>query len=139
MTEQEAKQVTAYEVLGGQDAIDLLVDRFYDRMDSLPEAAVIRAMHAPDLGPIRLILKKYLGEWLGGPRAYSSERGHPMLRARHLPFPIGTAERDAWMLCMNGALDEIPCDPAVREHIREALANLAGHMRNLPEEAQDAR
>ena len=58
-----------------------------------------------------------------------------MLRARHLPFPIGTAERDAWMLCMNGALDETVAQEDVREHVRTALSNLAGHMRNLPEQA----
>ena len=52
-------------------------------MDSLPEAQGIRALHAPDLGPMIVILKKYLGEWLGGPKHYSSERGHPMLRVRH--------------------------------------------------------
>ena len=61
-----------------------------------------------------IVLKKYLGEWLGGPKLYSTERGHPMLRARHLPFAIGVAERDAWLLCMNGALDETIADEAAR-------------------------
>ena len=125
---------TAYELLGGQAVIDNLVDDFYDRMDTLPEAAGLRAIHAPDLAPIRRILKLYMGEWLGGPKGFSSERGHPMLRARHLPFTIGIAERDAWLLCMNGALDAMPCEPEVREHIRTAIANLADWMRNKPDE-----
>jgi hemoglobin len=95
-------------------------------------------MHAPDMTAIRVLLKKYMGEWLGGPKRYTSERGHPMLRARHLPFPIGNAERDAWMLCMNGALDETVAHQDVREHVREALTNLAGWMRNLPGEEPSA-
>ena len=138
MTQGEQQASSAYELLGGQDTVDRLVDRFYDRMEALPEAAVVRAMHASDLGPIRLVLKKYLGEWLGGPKLYSSERGHPMLRARHLPFPIGNAERDAWLACMNGALDETVANELVREHIRVALINLAGWMRNLPGEEPSA-
>ena len=134
MSDNEPQASTAYEIMGGQETVDRLVDRFYDRMESLPEAAVIRAMHAGDLAAIRTLLKKYMGEWLGGPKRYTSERGHPMLRARHLPFPIGNAERDAWMLCMNGALDETVSHDEVREHVRAALANLAGWMRNLPGE-----
>lgn len=129
MSEQE-QQTTAFEYFGGQPVIDRLVDAFYDRMDSLPEAHGIRAMHAADLGPIRIVLKKYLAEWLGGPKQYSAERGHPMLRARHLPFPIGDTERDAWLLCMNGAIDEVLPATPVREEIRAAIARLADWMRN---------
>lgn len=123
-----------FHLIGGQATVDALVDRFYDRMDSLPQARGIRALHAEDLGEIRIVLKKYLGEWLGGPKRYSSERGHPMLRARHLPFPIGIAERDAWLLCMDGALDETITDAAVREHIRAAITRLADWMRNRQDE-----
>jgi hemoglobin len=130
---------SAFDLLGGQPIIDRLVDDFYDRMDSLPEARALRAMHAADLEPMRELLKKYMGEWLGGPSRYTSERGHPMLRARHLPFRIGLAERDAWMLCMNGALDAMPGEPEVREHIRTALANLADWMRNRPDEPPPGR
>jgi hemoglobin len=128
------RPTTAFDFIGGQPVIDQLVDKFYERMHTLPEAHVIRAMHATDLTPIANILKKYLAEWLGGPKHYSAERGHPMLRARHLPFPIGMAERDAWMLCMNGALDEVVAPGAVREEIRAAVANLANWMRNKPNE-----
>ena len=129
MTEQSAPS-TPFEYFGGQPVIDRLVDCFYDRMDSLTEAKGIRALHAADLAPIRVVLKKYLGEWLGGPKLYSAERGHPMLRARHLPFPIGDAERDAWLVCMNGAIDEVlPASP-VREEIRAAITRLADWMRN---------
>jgi hemoglobin len=77
-----------------------------------------------------VVLKKYLGEWLGGPPAYSQERGHPRLRARHLPFSIGDEERDAWMLCMRGAMDEVVSDAVAREWILEKLAKLADWMRN---------
>jgi hemoglobin len=121
---------TPFEIIGGQATVDRLVERFYQRMDTLPEARGIRALHAPDLGPMIMVLKKYLGEWLGGPKHYSAERGHPMLRARHLPFTIGVAERDAWLLCMNGALDETITDEATRAGIRDSMTRLADWMRN---------
>lgn len=63
-----------FERIGGSATIDRLVDRFYDRMDTLPEAKVIRAMHADDLGLIRVVLKRYLTEWTGGPKLYSQRR-----------------------------------------------------------------
>ena len=59
-------EITPFEAIGGAPAIDRLVELFYARMDSLPEAATIRALHAPDLGPVKEVLKRYLGEWLGG-------------------------------------------------------------------------
>jgi hemoglobin len=49
-------------------------------------------------------LALFLGQYWGGPDAYSQERGHPRLRARHLPFAIGTAERDAWVRHMVAAV-----------------------------------
>jgi hemoglobin len=135
MTEQP--QRTPFEIIGGQPTIDRLVDRFYQRMDTLPEASAIRALHAADLGPMIITLKKYLAEWLGGPKNYSTERGHPMLRARHLPFVIGTAERDAWLHCMNGALDETISDEAAKAGIRESMTRLADWMRNKSGEPRE--
>jgi hemoglobin len=123
--------VTPFERIGGQPTIDRIIDVFYDNMDTLPEAKVIRELHPKDLGPIRVTLKKYLAEWLGGPPAYSQERGHPRLRARHLPFSIGDAERDAWMLCMRRAMEEVVTgDVEARELILQKLGPLADWMRN---------
>lgn len=101
-------------------------------MDERPEAAEIRAMHAGSLAPIKHVLKRYLGEWLGGPPLYSRDRGHPRLRMRHLRFPIGEAERDAWLACMAAALAATVADAELREGVFRAMAGLADHMRNQP-------
>src|SRR6187397_2848750 len=121
MTEVAAV-VSMFERVGGAPTIDRLVESFYARMDSLPEAEVIRAMHAPDLGPTKDVLKRYLGEWMGGPKHYSAERGHPRLRQRHMGFAIGDAERDAWLLCMRGALEEAIEDADARQEIYGLMA-----------------
>lgn len=125
-----ATESSLFERIGGEETISELVDRFYAAMDSLPQAATIRAMHDPDLAETKRVLKRYLAQWLGGPDAYSAERGHPQLRRRHLRFPIDSAARDAWMLCMGRALEESVRDEAARGEIFAALARLADWMRN---------
>jgi hemoglobin len=116
--------------LGGVTIIEQLVDRFYALMDTLPEAATIRAMHGPNLAPVKEVLVRYITEWTGGPQVYSAERGHPRLRRKHLPFAIGQAERDAWMLCMTQALDEVVADPDLKDQLTRAFAKTADFIRN---------
>jgi len=116
--------------VGGAEGVERLVDAFYRHMDALPEASGIRAMHEPDLGPTKAVLKLYLCEWLGGPREYSAQRGHPRLRMRHGPFRIGAGERDAWLACMRKALDEVVADAATREQLMQAFFKTADFIRN---------
>lgn len=128
-----------FERIGGALTVDRLVERFYGHMDRMPEAAIIRAMHAPDLGPTKQVLKRYLTEWLGGPKLYSVAKGHPRLRQRHIRFPIGEAERDSWLLCMHAALEETVADQTARDDIYAALNRLADWMRNEPGNPHDRR
>ena len=131
-------KVSMFERVGGAVVIDRLVESFYHRMDTLPEATTIRAMHASDLGPVKTILKRYLAEWTGGPKLYSAEKGHPQLRRRHMGFSIGDAERDAWLLCMGGALEETVADVEARREVYAALVKLADWMRNQAGNPHDA-
>lgn len=126
----EIIQETPYELIGGETAIQGLVDRFYFFMDTLPEADGIRKMHAASLSGARGKLFKFLSGWLGGPDLFVQEYGHPRLRQRHFPFAIGAAERDQWMLCMNKALNEITMDANFRENLSQSLQQLATHMIN---------
>jgi len=123
--------------IGGVEGIDRLVEAFYRRIDSLPVAAGIRAMHAADLEPTKAILKVYLTEWMGGPKQYTPQRGPPRLRRAHAAFAIGEAERDAWMQCMRGALEETVTDVALREQLERAFSKLADTVRNDPENPHD--
>lgn len=122
--------VTPYDRVGGADAVRALVDRFYDLMDSDPACAGIRGLHAKSLGSSRDKLYMFLCGWLGGPPLYVERFGHPRLRARHLPFPIGVAERDQWLSCMARALDEAGLDDELRRQLARAFAQTADHMRN---------
>ena len=124
---------TPYEVLGGEPAVRQLVDRFYDLMDTAPEAATVRALHARSLKASREKLFLFFSGWLGGPQLYVERFGHPMLRKRHFPFAIGARERDEWLWCMDRALAEQPMPDWLHEHLRARLRQLADHMRNREE------
>ncbi len=120
--------------MGGDAGIRRLVDRFYDLIDSAPEAATIRRLHAASLKASRDKLHLYLTGWTGGPPVYVERYGHPRLRARHLPFAISSRERDEWLWCMDRALNEQEMPDDLREDIRQKLHGLADHMRNRPDE-----
>jgi len=121
---------TPYESLGGERGLRSLVDRFYDLMDLEPAFAGIRSMHPATLEGSRDKLFWFLSGWLGGPPLYADRIGHPMLRARHQPFPIGVDERDQWLRCMSQAMDEEGIEPALQRRLAEAFFGTADWMRN---------
>jgi hemoglobin len=122
--------VTPYEAIGGEAGIRTLVKRFYELMDELPEAYGIRKLHPEDLSGSEEKLFMYLSGYLGGPQLFVEKFGHPMLRARHMPFAIGKSEAEQWMLCMHMAMQECVANENLRTRIIEALNDLAHHMRN---------
>ena len=127
------QQITPYELLGGEQAVRDLVDRFYFYMDSLPEATDVRKMHAENLTEARQKLFKFFSGWLGGPDLFVNEYGHPRLRRRHFPFAIGQLERDQWITCMTKTLDEIEMPDTLRLNLNQSLQELATHMINKNE------
>ena len=122
-----------YERLGGDAGVRALVDAFYDRMDLEEAFAGIRELHAPSLDHARDKLHWFLSGWLGGPQHYVERFGHPRLRARHLPFPIASAERDAWLACMRMALDDVAAPGDLVDPLMKALYGTADWMRNRPD------
>ncbi len=130
MNTEKQTQETIYATLGGADAVRRLVDHFYDLMDTDARYAGIRALHPQTLAGSREKLYLFLSGWLGGPQLYIAKHGHPRLRARHLPFAIGVAERDAWMACMKQAMADVSIDPALQTHLAEAFFGTADFMRN---------
>ncbi|MBB5206040.1 hemoglobin [Inhella inkyongensis] len=126
----DAAGESAFEALGGEGAVRHLVDRFYDLMDLEPRYADLRALHPSALDGSRDKLFWFLCGWLGGPGHYEERFGHPRLRARHLPFPIGVKERDDWLACMAQAMGEEGVPAALRERLHQAFFNTADWMRN---------
>lgn len=119
-----------YQQIGGEPVVLQLVDRFYALMDQLPQAAVVRAMHPADLTPAKQRLFMFLSGWLGGPPLYAEAFGHPRLRHAHAGFAIDAAARDAWMACMNQALQELVPDEVLRQQLGAAFFKTADFLCN---------
>ena len=124
---------TPYELLGGEEKLRVMVARFYALMDAEPALAGIRKLHQPSLDEATEKLFMFLSGWLGGPQLYAAKYGNPMLRARHLPFAIGKAERDQWMAGMSLAMEQVGIAPEVRESLEAAFFRTADWMRNRQE------
>jgi hemoglobin len=82
-------------------------------------------MHGDSLDPIREKLFEYLSGWMGGPPLHYQRHGTVCLTKPHAPYAIGAAERDAWLLCMERALDEVGASEEAKEMLREPLFRVA--------------
>ena len=130
MTAAPAEVTTPFERVGGEPGVRQLVDRFYDLMDLEPAFASIRALHPQTLDGSRDKLFWFLCGWLGGPNHYTDRFGHPMLRARHLPYTIGISERDQWMACMVQTMTERQMEATLAQRLAESFYGTADWMRN---------
>jgi len=131
--EAASAEPTVFERIGGEARVRELVDRFYDLMDLDADLADLRAAHGPSLDQARQKLFWFLCGWMGGPNYYIERFDHPRLRARHLPFSIGTKERDQWVICMGRAMQQIGVEPALADRLLAAFYDTADWMRNRPE------
>lgn len=129
MTEPAETQTT-YEKIGGEATVSRLTARFYELMGTVPQFAELRAMHPEDLSGSRDKLYMFLSGWFGGPDLFVEKFGHPRLRARHMPFAIGTRERDQWVACMVLAMEDVGIDENVRKVLLNNFFNTADFMRN---------
>jgi hemoglobin len=124
------EEQSLYEILGAEKGLRALVERFYFHMAERAEARGVREMHPEDLSSSAEKLFMFLSGWSGGPQLFVEKFGHPRLRARHLPFSIGKAERDQWMMCMLLAIEDVGLVEPVKSHLLDAFLKLADHMRN---------
>ncbi len=126
---QPEESVSFYEAIGGEPAFRQLVDTFYAAVAGDP---VLRALYPEDdLGPASERLRLFLMQYWGGPTTYSQRRGHPRLRMRHAPFPIGVAQRDAWLRHMRAALDTLQLPAEYDERFWRYLTSAAESLRNV--------
>ena len=119
---------TPYDFIG-KERLSNLVEAFYAKVHVHP---LLQPIFPDDLTETIRKQKQFLTQYLGGPSLYTEEHGHPMLRARHLPFEITPERAEAWLQCMREAMDEIELRGDIREFIYHRLALTAEHMINTP-------
>ena len=123
-----------YTLLGGRDAVLALAERFYEVMSD-KEPALARLHPCTPDGRVarepRDRFAMFLVGWLGGPDDYVQKHGHPRLRMRHNRVAVNVAMRDAWLRCMQAAMDERGITGEVREFLDGRFAEVADFMRNV--------
>jgi hemoglobin len=127
---EQPNQPTVYEMIGGEEKLRQMVDRFYDLIELEPEFAGLRALHPPTLDGSRDKTFKFLSGWSGGPNLYIEQYGHPQLRARHLPYAIGISERDQWLRAMALAMQDVGLDETLQQRLMQSFYQTADWMRN---------
>ena len=127
------RQQSEHDQIGGAAGVTRLVAAFYRRMDTLPEAAAIRALHDDDLTADHHKLAAFLSGWLGGPPLYMNAWDAPTVRDLHRHLPIDRAAAEAWLVCMAGALEEVVDDPSLRSTLMLRFRSHAHGARNRGE------
>jgi len=120
---------SAYDRWGGEPFFTALIERFYEGVATDP---LLRPMYPEDLTESKAHLALFLMQYWGGPSWYGEQRGHPRLRMRHAPFPIGSAAADAWLRHMTAAVSDAGMAPADEAELLEYLAMAARSLINQP-------
>ncbi|OCT16651.1 globin [Paenibacillus pectinilyticus] len=122
---------TLYELLGGAETLSRLVEAFYSKVQQEP---LLSPLFPQNIGPVIERQTMFLTQFFGGPTLYSDRHGHPMMRARHMPFPITKERADAWLGCMSEAMVEVGLPEDLKAFLIERLRGSAYHFVNTPEE-----
>jgi hemoglobin len=117
-----------FDAVGGEETFRRLVARFYEGVAQDP---LLRPLYPEeDLGPAEERLRLFLIQYWGGPGTYSERRGHPRLRMRHAPFPVGPEQIEAWLGHMLASLDELALPPELDTPLRSYLVTAAHSLQN---------
>lgn len=124
-----------YQRVGGEKFFEELTTRFYASVAADPLLARLYPSDPEAFEMARCNLRDFLVQFFGGPPIYNQRRGSPRLRLRHLPFAIGTAERDAWVLHMSAAVREAHLRPLDQAQMLTYFESAATHLVNHGEAA----
>lgn len=109
----------SYKAAGELAGLTQLVEDFYQNMQSFAgtNAQMLRAMYPEDLTQPKKKLTYFLCGWLGGPKLYAEHIGGINIPSFHKRFPIGGEARDAWMLCMESAINKQEFAESFKEYL----------------------
>jgi hemoglobin len=127
--EKFGHQDFSFKAAGELEGVTTLVNCFYDFMETLPEAKDIRVMHPKDLSTSRDKLIVFLCGWLGGPRNYAKKYGPISIPQAHSHLEVGVDKRDAWLLCMEKALEQQPYEESFKTYLLQQLSMPAERIR----------
>jgi hemoglobin len=125
-------ETNVYEAVGGSAFFERLVGDFYEGVAG-DEVLAPLYPEAPDFSGARRRLTLFLIQYWGGPGTYSAERGHPRLRMRHFPFPVGPRQRERWLVHMTNAVEAHTAEGEVRDALMRYFLMASEQMLNTPD------
>jgi hemoglobin len=129
MTDSNSRSL--YEIIGGAETVRRIVDAFYPKVQASKD---LGPLFPENIDPVRERQYQFLTQFFGGPLLYTEEHGHPMMRGRHMHFPLTPKLAEAWLGCMRETLEDIGMDPVLRQVVLERLKAPAQHFINSPGE-----
>lgn len=123
----ENNTASMYELIGGASPLRKLVESFYTKVQADP---TIGPLFPEDITPVMEKQVLFLTQFFGGPNLYTEQFGHPMMRARHMPFPITITHANAWLDCMRRAMEEVEIQGELQRAMLERLSGSAYHFIN---------
>ena len=115
----------------GEAGFERICAAFYSQV---PADDVLGPMYpAEDLPGAEQRLRDFLIYRFGGPATYIQQRGHPRLRARHMPFRIDALARDRWMKMMRKALEDAEIDAAAQLTLLSFFEHMSDFLKNADE------
>ncbi|MGQ3478269.1 globin domain-containing protein [Paenibacillus sp. TY11] len=121
--------LSIYDNLGGAEGVRTIIEAFYPRVYKDP---LLSPLFPKDMEPVKEKQYMFLSQFFGGPSLFSDAYGHPMLRARHMKFPVTEERAEAWLSCMAGALTDTGIEEPLRSIILNRLSGPAHHFVNTP-------
>lgn len=116
-----------YDEIGGDEGVRRLVETFYDIVENDPEGEPVHRLHLGNFGMahVRQAQFEFLCGFFGGPRYYVRRMGRSDLREMHAHLTFGSAESDAWLACMDRAVDAVGPAPETRARLMKAFRTSA--------------
>jgi len=114
---EDSSYIMAGKLLG----ITQLVDEFYKNMNDFSKSKKIRDMHPSDLSESRQKLSYFLSGWLGGPKLYLEHYGSINIPFAHKHLSVGVEESEAWLFCMQKAVDKQPYEATFKTYLMTQL------------------
>jgi hemoglobin len=129
VTTVEIPATNPYERIGGLAVLRRITARFYDIVETDTAFAALRAMHAPDLAPMRDALPLFLAGWCGGPRTWWEANPGKCMVSMHAPFGIDRETAGEWANAMRRAIADVaPRDTPMADALADVLGRMARGM-----------
>jgi hemoglobin len=125
-------KVSLYDLVGGEQGVLKLVQVFYDLVQAHPEGHQLHLLHLRGNGIAHSRVEQFnfLSGFLGGPKLYIEKHGHSNVRTMHEHVEINQQAKDAWLKCMDMAIDEVGLDTQTKNQLMSNFTVIAERLVN---------